>query len=65
MSYLFVDLSYLPTLIEMSDPKERQVHGPNWYLSLYKANDEIRFNSHRIVRNTIVNKLMNVDSNIC
>ncbi|KAK8792187.1 hypothetical protein JH06_2522 [Blastocystis sp. subtype 4] len=33
----------------MSDPKERQVHGPNWYLSLYRANDELRCNSHRII----------------
>ena len=46
----------------MSDPKERQVHGPNWYLSLYRANDELRCNSHRIVLLPIVGRFILIDS---
>ena len=49
----------------MSDPKEKQVHGPNWYLSLYRANDELRFNSHRVVLTSIVGRFIHIDSRCC
>ena len=47
-------LSILKTLLflEMSDKKQeelRQVHGPNWYIAIYKAFDEIHDNSYRMV----------------
>ena len=34
---------------QQESPAPRQVHGPNWYLAVYKATREIRSNSHRTV----------------